>query len=350
MPLDQAGAILPKVLLSAAAALLAVVSAAPAAVAGETITQIKSRGALRCGVSDGIAGFSAKDASGRWSGLDADFCRAVAAAALGDPEKVTFVPLRASARFPALRSRVIDLLARNTTWTLAREGGLKVQFAGVLFYDAQAFMVPTASPVKSAPQLKGATVCVEKGTTHEGNLADYFAARGMSVTPLVIDSMTEVADAFFAGRCRAYTSDVSQLAAARLRAPAGRTFRILAERISKEPLAPSVRSGDDDWLTLVRWVLFVLVAAEEQGITQDSVHALREGPRAAAVRRALGGDPELAKALGTDPDWTLRVVQSVGNYGEMFERNLGAKSPLKLERGLNRLWTQGGLMYAPPVR
>ena len=344
------GRTLARILVPVAAALLAVVWVVPAGAAGETIAQVKSRGTLRCGVSDGILGFSAKDASGRWSGLDADFCRAVAAGVLGDPEKVTFVPLRASARFPALRSRAIDLLARDTTWTLAREAGLKVQFAGVLLYDGQAFMVPATSPVKSTAQLKGATVCVEKGTTHEGNLVEYFKGRGMPVTPVVIDSTTEVADAFFAGRCRAYTSDASQLAAVRSRAPAGRAFRILPERISKEPLAPAVLSGDDDWLTLVRWVLFALVAAEEQGITQDSVRGPRDPAREAGVRKALGADGELAKALGTDPDWTLRVVQSVGNYGEMFERNLGAKSPLKLERGLNRLWTQGGLMYAPPVR
>jgi general L-amino acid transport system substrate-binding protein len=344
------GKALVNVLFFVAAALLAVMSATPAVAAGETIIQIKSRGALRCGVSDGIAGFSMQDASGRWSGLDVDFCRAVAAAALGDPEKVTFVPLRASARFPALRLGTIDLLTRDTTWTLAREAGLKVLFAGILFYDGQAFMVPATSPVKSVAQLKGATICVEKGTTHEVNLADYFGARGMSVMPVVIDSATEVADAFFAGRCRAYTSDASQLAAARVRAPAGRAFRILADRISKEPLAPAVRSGDDDWLTLVRWVLFALVAAEEHGITQKIAQTVRAGAREEAVLRALAAASEFGKTLGTDPDWTLRAVQSVGNYGEMFERNLGAKSPLKLERGLNRLWTQGGLMYAPPVR
>jgi len=339
-----------RALLPAAAAVLAVAWAESAGASGETIAQIKSRGTLRCGVSEGIAGFSAKDQSGRWSGLDVDFCRAVAAAVLGDPDKVTFVPLRASARFPALQSRAIDLLARNTTWTLAREAGLRVQFAGVLFYDGQAFMVPASSSVKSVSQLKGATVCVQKGTTHEGNLADYFATRGMAITPLVIDSPAEAAEAFFAGRCRAYTSDASQLAAIRLRGPAGRGFRILAERISKEPLGPAVRKDDDDWLTLVRWVLFGLVAAEEQGITQQIALGVRGTPRETPVRRALGGEPELGKALGADPDWALRPVQSVGNYGEMFERNLGAKSALKLERGRNRLWTQGGLMYAPPTR
>jgi len=337
-------------LLSAAVVLLALAWAPRSAVAGETLAQIKTRGTVRCGVSEGIVGFSIREASGRWSGLEVDFCRAVAAAALGDPEKVTFVPLRASARFPALQLDTIDLLARVTSWTLSREAGLKVIFTATLFYDGQTFMVPAASRVKSAAQLAGATVCVEKGTTHERNLADYFAERGVTAIPLVIDSATEVADAFFAGRCAAYTSDASQLAAVRLRAPAGRTFRILPERISKEPLAPVVRRGDDDWQTLVRWVLFALIAAEENGITRDNVAARREGARAPAVRRALGADGELGRALGTDPDWALRAVQSVGNYGEMFDRNLGARSPLKLDRGLNRLWTQGGLMYAPPVR
>jgi general L-amino acid transport system substrate-binding protein len=301
-------------------------------------------------VSRGLAGFSIKDASGRWSGLEVDFCRAVAAASLGDAEKVTFIPLRASERFPALKSNVIDLLARLSTWTLTREADLKVQFAGILFYDGQGFMVPAGSSVKSVAQLSGATICVEKGTTHERNMTDHYVAIGMSVKPLVIDSVSEVANAFFSGRCKAYTSDVSQLAISRLHAPAGQTFDILPERISKEPLGPAVRSGDDDWLTLVRWVLFALIAAEEHGITRDNVREIRETTRHPAARRALGADGGVSQALGTDPEWALRAVESVGNYGEIFERNLGSHSPLHLERGLNRPWTQGGLMYAPPVR
>jgi general L-amino acid transport system substrate-binding protein len=342
---------LPKIALPAArAALLASVVAlfdvawAPlSATAGETLAQIRARGALRCGVSEGIPGFSERDASGHWMGLDADFCRAVAAAALGDGSKVTFVPLRASARFPALQLGTIDLLARNTTWTLEREAGLRVRFAGILFYDAQGFMVPAAGRVTSVAQLDGATVCVEKGTTTERNLADYFAAHGMRVKPVVIDSTAGVAAAFFAGRCDAYTADTSQLGAVRLRAPAGQVMRILPERISKEPLAPVVRQADEDWLTLVRWVLFALIAAEEQGITRETVHQAEAG-------RALTTDPEVSRALGTGTDWAVRAVESVGNYGEMFERNLGSQSPLKLERGVNRLWMHGGLMYAPPLR
>jgi len=331
----------------AAAVLVMGIGLALPAVAGETIEQVKSRKTLRCGVSEGVLGFSLVESSGRWSGIDADFCRAVAAASLGDADKVTFVPLRASARFPALQLGSVDLLVRNTTWTLSREAGLKVVFAGILFYDAQGFMVPAAAKVTTVAQLAGATVCVAKGTTHEQNLADYFRSRNLEIKPLVIDSTIEVADAFFAGRCAAYTGDTAQLAAARQRAPAGRRFRILGERISKEPLAPAVRSGDDDWLTLVRWVLFTLVAAEEEGITQARARNAAGDP---AVRRGLEFDGDITRALGVEAGWALRAVQSVGNYGEMFERNLGQSSPLKLDRGLNRLWSRGGLMYAPPLR
>jgi len=331
-------------------ALFVVMWAVSPAAAVDTLTKVKSRGTLRCGVSEGIAGFSTKDASDHWSGLEVDFCRAVAAAVFGDPKKVTFVPLRASERFPALKSGMIDLLARATAWTLSREAGLKVHFPGILFYDGQSFMVPAAGGVKSVGQLNGATICVEKGTTHERNLTDHFASQGLSVKPLVIDSATEVAEALFSGRCKAYTADVSHLAAARLRAPTGQTFNILPERITKEPFGPVVRSGDDDWLTLVRWVLFALIAAEERGITRDNVRAIRETTQNSELRRALGADEGFGPMLGTDSNWALHAVESVGNYGEMFERNLGIHSPLHLERGLNRLWTNGGLMYAPPFR
>jgi general L-amino acid transport system substrate-binding protein len=339
-----------KSLLPATIALVILASVAPSATAGDTLAQVKSRGTLHCGVNQAKPGFATKDASGQWSGLEVDFCRAVAAAIFGDPKKVIFVPLRASERFPALKSRVIDLLARATAWTLSREVSLKLSFPGILFYDAQALMVPAADGIKSVGQLNGATICVEKGTTHEHNLTDHFTAQGLTVKPLVIDSPTEVADAFFAGRCKAYTSDISDLAGARLRAPAGQTFDILPEHISKEPLGPVVRGGDDDWLTLVRWVLFALIAAEENGITRDNIREIRETTRHPAVRRALGADGGLGQELGTDPEWALRAIESVGNYGEIFERNLGAHGPLHLERGLNRLWTHGGLMYAPSLR
>ena len=322
----------------------------PSAGAVGTLDQVKARGTLRCGVSDGIVGFSQQEATGRWSGLDVDFCRAVAAAALGNPEKVTYVPLRASTRFPALRSGAIDLLVRHASWSLNREAGLKLQFAGVLFYDGQSFMVPAASPATSVAHLNGATICIEKGTSHQRFLSDHFATFGLTFTPLVIDSAKEVAEALFAGRCEAYTSNVSQLAAARLRAPDGKPFRILPELISKSPLGPVVRNGDDEWLTLVRWVLFALIAAEENSITRENVRTFREDTSNPVVRRILGADREFGDALGVDPEWAMRVVESGGNYGELFERNLGNHSPLKLERQLNRLWTHGGLMYSPPFR
>lgn len=333
---------------AAAAFLLAAAGTSAWGAPGDTLSQAKARGTLRCGVSEGIAGFSIKDAAGRWTGLDADFCRAVAAVALRDAEKVTFVPLRASERFPALKSRAIDLLSRNTTWTMLREAGLKVWFAGALFHDGQAFMVPAKSGIKSVAALKGATVCVEKGTTNAQHLADVSADRGLVIKPVVIDSAVEVVDAFFAGRCRALTLDAAQLAAARLRAPGGpRAFVVLPERISAEPLGPVVRQDDADWFTLVRWTLYALISAERVGLTRDNA---RERLRVPALQRALGATDEFGKALGTDPGWVLRMLQSVGNYGEMYERNVGKDSPLGIERGQNRLSTQGGLMYAPPVR
>lgn len=334
---------------AAAIAILLALAGGPAwAASGDTLAQAKARGTLRCGVSEGIAGFSIKDASGRWTGLDADFCRAVAAVALGNAEKLTFVPLRASERFPALQGRRIDLLARNTTWTGLREAALKVRFAGVLFYDGQAFMVPAKSSVKTVGALKGATVCVESRTTNAQNLVEYATAHGLGIKPLVVDSALEVVDAFYAGRCGAFTSDASQLAAARLRAPGGpHAFAILPERISREPLGPAVQQGDEDWFTLVRWTLIVLIGAEERGVTSANA---RERLQAPAMQRALGATEEFSGAIGTDPGWVQRVLQSVGNYGQMYERNVGKDSPLRIERGPNRLSTQGGLMYAPPVR
>jgi general L-amino acid transport system substrate-binding protein len=320
---------------------------AGAADAGEALAAIKARGALRCGVSEGIAGFSARDGAGRWVGMDADFCRAVAAA-LGPAMRIDFIPLTAAARFPALQTRRIDLLVRQTTWTLAREIGLSARFAGILLYDGQAFMVAARHPARSVAALDGATVCVEKGTTHADNLADHFAAIGAKVQPLVIESVAELQAAFFSGRCQAYTSDASQLASFRASAPGGvPAWVLLPERISKEPLGPVVRAGDEEWVTLVRWVLFALVAAEEQGITRDNAATRMRTP---AARRSIGAADEFSAMLGVPPGWALRAVQAAGNYGELFERNLGSATPLKLERGANRPWTEGGLLYAPPMR
>lgn len=332
-----------------AAALLAV-SPLTSTLAGDILDGIKARGELRCGVSEGIDGFSQQDKSGRWVGLDADFCRAVAAAVLGDGEKVSFVPLKSSTRFPALQVRSIDLLARNTTWTFTREVALDVEFPGVLFYDGQAFMVPKQARISKIAGLDGATVCVEKGTTHIDRLKDWFAARDLKVTPLVIDSAREVAEAFFAGRCQAYTSDASQLAAMRVHAKGGAdAFVILPERISKEPLAPVVPGGDRQWTTLVRWVLFALIAAEEQGLTRANIVAEVEHRRGKIWRLLRGTDFSYGKALGVEEGWAIRAVAAIGNYGELYERNVGQGSPLKIERGLNRLWKDGGLMYAPPI-
>ena len=318
--------------------------------AGELVDSIRARGQLRCGVSEGIPGFSEPDATGRWRGLDADFCRAVAAALLGDAEKVAFVPLKSSTRFPALQARQIDLLARNTTWTLTREALLQVQFPAVLFYDGQAVMVAKSSGIRRLADLKAATVCVGKGTTHVDNLADYARIHGLAWQPLVIDSAPAVAEAFFAGRCSAYTSDAAELAARRLRAPGGaEAFVILPEYLSKEPLGPVVRGDDPQWTSLVRWVLYVLLLAEEHGVTQANVETrVREfgGP----LGRLLSGqDTRLARALGARDDWVIQAVRAVGNYGELYARTVGSASPLGIERGLNRLWNDGGLMYAPPI-
>lgn len=318
--------------------------------AGEVLEALQSRGTLRCGVSEGIPGFSERDAAGRWQGFDVDICRAVAAAALSDAEKVVFVPLRASARFPALQARRIDLLLRNTSWTLTREAILKLQFPVVLLYDGQGFMVPADSPVRTPADLAGASICVEKGTTHERNLHDYFSTRDLPVNLLAIDSATGVVEAFTAGRCQAYSSDASQLAAARSRLPGGRqSWRILDERLSKEPLAPVVWGGDQEWTTLVRWVLYALILAEESGATQANLDQVLAEGRTPLSRLSHDERALLAQHLGLTPGWAARAVKAVGNYGELFERHLGPDSPLGLERGPNRLWTQGGLLYAPSI-
>lgn len=320
------------------------------AYAGTDLDSVKARGVLRCGVSDDIPGFAIRDSTGQWRGLNIDFCRAVAAAALGNPDKVQYVPLTASKRFPALQSKTIDLLVRNTTWTMTRETLLQVQFPGVLFHDGQGFMVPASARIPSLENLKGASICVEKGTTHEARLREYFSQRGMAVTPVVIDSAKGVAEAFFARRCQAYTSDASQLAAIRAHAPDGaQNYTLLPERISREPTGPVVRNGDTEWATLVRWVLHVLISAEENGFTQANVEARSRQTQGGAGRLLSGKDQRLARALGVPDDWIVQAVRAGGNYGEIYDRNLGAGSPLAIERGANRLWTQGGLLYAPPI-
>jgi general L-amino acid transport system substrate-binding protein len=320
-----------------------------AARVGDTFAKIRATGKVRCGISENLRGFAEKDAQGRWAGLNVDFCRAVAAAVLEDAEKVDFVPLRASARFLALKSGEIDLLLRNTTWTLEREAGLGVHFVGTLFYDGQTVMVPHDSKVSHIAELNGVTICLEKGTNHDANLTDHMRARGLTYQPLMLDSLAEVQEAFFTGRCQAYTSDLSQLAAVRAAAPGGlERFTILPELLAKEPLSPVVQRGDEEWSTLVQWVLFALIEAEERGVTRENVRTMATTTAPPAIQRLLGVSGGFGKAFGISNDWVVRIVGSVGNYGEMFERNLGRQSALQLERGLNRLWTQGGLMYAPP--
>lgn len=319
--------------------------------AGDTLTRIKARAKLRCGVSDGVPGFSFKEPDGRWTGMDADFCRALAAAVLEDPGKVDFIPLAASARFPSLKAGEIDVLARNTTWTLEREATLEVMFAGVLYYDGQSFLVPAKSGVKDIAGLSGATICAVKGTTHEANLAHHFRVRNWSCQPLILESQAKAADALFSGQCSAFTSERSQLAAVRLKAPGGpEDYVILPEQISKEPMGPVVRRGDDEWYTIVRWVLLTLIAAEEVGISKSNLQSGLDTATDPVMQRWLDMDRIISKALAIPPGWATRALDSAGNYGEMFERNFGAQSPLKLDRGLNRLWTEGGLMYSPPLR
>jgi general L-amino acid transport system substrate-binding protein len=342
-----------RVLSKAFSALLATVCAAASMVApvyaGKVLDAVKARDRLYCGVGEAKPGFSERDASGKWRGFDVDFCHAVAAAVLGDGDKVQFVPLTASMRFPALQLGQIDVLTRNTSWTLEREAVLKVQFPAVLFYDSQAFLVPTKSGITAIAELNCATVCVEKGTSSLLNLKDYFIARGLSVNPLLIDSPAEMAAALFDGRCAACTGDVSQLVAMRLQAPGGESaFKILPDSISKEPLCPVVWGGDSEWATIVRWVLYALIQAEEIGVTRDNVHSTIPEKNLRVWRILRGEQGKVAKAMGVPTDWAVRAIKAAGNYGEMYERNLGRGSPLKIERGLNRLWTEGGLMYAPP--
>jgi general L-amino acid transport system substrate-binding protein len=334
------------------AALLALtVALAPApAWAGPTLDKIRQAGVLVCGVNTGLAGFGQPDSQGRYSGFDIDICKAVAAAVLGDPDKVKYVPLTAQQRFTALQSGEIDLLSRNTTYTLQRDAELGLNFAPVVFYDGQGFMVPVKLGVKSAKELNGATVCVQPGTTTELNLADYFRANNMQFKPLVIEKLDEVVSAYLSGRCDVITTDRSGLAAIRTgRTPNPDEHVILPETISKEPLAPAVRQGDEQWNDIVRWTVYALIEAEEKGITAQNLDekAKSEDPD---VKRLLGVTPGMGKALGLDEKWAYNAVKAVGNYGEIFERNIGAKSPLKLNRGLNDLWTRGGLLYAIPIR
>src|SRR3954470_21410390 len=336
-----------------AAVCVAAVLASGAALAGKDLDAIKARGALICGVPTGIAGFASADSQGKWVGLDIDVCRAVSAAIFGESEKVKYVPLTSQQRFTALQSGEVDLLSNNTTITLQRDTALGLDFTAITYYDGQGFMVNKKLGVKSAKELSGATICVAPGTTTELNLADYFRANKMSFKPVVIEKVDEIRAAFFAGRCDVYTTDASSLAATRAaNVPPPRTFNdfvILPEIISKEPLGPAVRHGDNQFADIVRWALYAMVEAEEYGIDSKNVDEMLKSDNP-AIKRILGVTPGMGKALGVDEKWVYNIIKQVGNYGEMFERNVGMGSPLKIARGQNALWTQGGLQYAPPIR
>jgi general L-amino acid transport system substrate-binding protein len=318
--------------------------------AGKTLDAVKTRGQVVCGVNTSGPGFSSADSQGKWSGLDVDFCRAVAAAVLKDAEKVKYVPLNSQQRFASLQAGEIDVLSRNSTWTLTRDASLGVVFTGINYFDGQGFMVPKKLKVDSVKKLNGATLCVQAGTTSEKNVADYFSANGMKYKSVVFDTAEAITSAFFAGRCQVYTTDMSDLAGARTKAPKPDDYVILPQVISKEPLGASVRRGDDEWFQIVRWTHFAMLEAEEQGLTQSNVDQQKSTNKDPNVQRFLGVSEDMGKLLGLDPEWAYRIVKQVGNYGESFERNLGQKSPVNLPRGVNNLWTKGGLMYAPPIR
>ena len=322
-----------------------------AGVAGAaTLDDVKARGELICGVNTGLVGFAAPDANGNWSGFDVAICQAVAGAVLGDPSKVKYVPTSGQTRFTALGSGEVDLLARNTTWTFSRDTDLKLQFTATNYYDGQGFMVRKDSGVTSAKELDGASVCIQTGTTTELNLADYFKANNMSYQPITVDSNAEGEQQFLAGACDAYTTDASGLSSTRAALANPSDYVILPEIISKEPLAPAVRQGDDQWTDIVRWTVFALIAAEEYGVTSANIDELAKSTDNPEIKRLLGTEGDLGAMIGLSKDWAVNAIKANGNYGEIFAATIGEQTPIGLARGLNAQWTQGGLMYAPPFR
>jgi len=315
----------------------------------QTLTTVKTRGVLNCGSNPGLAGFGLPDAQGNWTGLDVDVCRAIAAAIFDDPTKVKFVPLTAKDRFTALQSGEVDVLVRNTTWTSSRDTSLGLNFTGVDYYDGQGFMVRKALKVNSALELSDAAVCVQQGTTTELNLADYFRANKMKLKTVTFATSDEAVKAYDAGRCDAYTTDASGLYSERLRLANPNDHVVLPEIISKEPLGPAVRHGDDQWFDIVKWVLFAMIIAEEQGLSQKNINEAL-GSDNPDIKKFVGTEGNYGEQLGLTKDWAVRIIKHVGNYGEVFERNVGQGSPLKIQRGLNALWTKGGIQYAPPRR
>jgi general L-amino acid transport system substrate-binding protein len=330
--------------------LAAVGFAAPtlSAAAAATLDDVKARGELVCGVSQGISGFSAEE-GGAWLGFDVDFCRAVAAAIFADPQKVQFVPLSASERFDALRTGKIDLLSRNSTWTMGREAEFGISFAAVTYYDGQGLLVPRARNVTSALELAGSKVCVQSGTTSESNVGDFFATNSMAYEAVQTANPTESIDGYKSGRCNAVTSDVSQLYSERLKLPDAAEHVILPDVISKEPLGPAVRLDDPNWRLLVQWVHFAMLDAEELGVNSGNVEEALASKKP-DVMRLVGSEGAFGEQLGLSKDWAVNIVRLVGNYGEVYERNLGTSSRLGIPRGMNQLWNRGGIQYAPPIR
>jgi len=336
-----------QILTAAALGLIAVAVASQAQ--SSTLDAVKKRGDLRCGVNIGLAGFSAPDDKGEWTGLDVDFCRAVASAIFKDPTKVKFVPLSAKERFTALQSGEIDLLSRNTTWTMSRGTQQGLAFVGVTYYDGQGFLVKKSLDLKSVAQLAGASICMQTGTTNELNVADYFRTRGLTYNPVVFEKNEEAVSAFNLGRCDAYTTDASGLYAQRIKLADPSAYVVLSEIISKEPLGPAVRQGDDQWANLVQWTLFAWLNAEGLGVTQENVDEKINSANP-EIRRLLGTEGEYGLGIGLDNDWAYQIVKNVGNYGQSFERNVGKGSRLNIARDQNKLWKDGGLHYAPPIR
>ena len=335
--------------LATALAFATVLAFGMQAASAQTLTTIKNRGELICGANGTLAGFGLPDPQGNWTGFDVDFCRAIAAAIFNDPTKVKFVPLTAKDRFTALQSGEIDVLSRNTTWTLSRDTSLGLDFVAVTYYDGQGFMVRKALKVNSALELNGAAVCVQQGTTSELNLADYFRANHMQLKTVTFATGDEARKAYESGRCDAYTTDSSGLYGERQKLAVPGDHIVLPEILSKEPLTPAVRHGDSQWTDIVRWTHFAMVDAGELGVTKANVDEKLKSDDP-ETRRMLGAEGQYGEALGLTNDWVYRIVKHVGNYGEVFERNIGQGSPLKIVRGLNALWTKGGLQYGPPFR
>ncbi len=314
-----------------------------------TLQGVRDRGTLSCGVSQGLPGFSAPDDKGNWTGLDVDVCRALAAVIFNDPSKVKFVPLSAKDRFTALQSGEIDVLSRNSTWTLSRDTSLGLNYTGISYYDGQGFMIRKSLKVNSALELNSASICVQTGTTNEQNVSDYFKGNNMKYELIAFGTADETVKAYESGRCDVFTSDVSQLYAERLKLAAPNDHAVLPEVISKEPLGPVVRHGDDQWFDIVKWTLFAMINAEEYAITQKNVDEMAKSSKP-ELKRIFGTDGNLGEQLGLTKDWVTRIIKATGNYGESFDRNVGAGSKLGIARGLNKLWNQGGLQYAPPIR